>query len=241
MKKEIMVLAMLAMILPATGAISLGSQAFPQINLSDSTASKAEMEIAVSGLPSPSILPGNPVYGLKSLKERVQLAFAGNEKKAELHLKFAKERLSEANSLMEKDMNRESIIAIEGFEKSVESYERLNPANEHHDILVENSLIILSMMERFPKQSEGLSHSLDILDQSGGIGMNLIVEGNRKFNLSQETQADDAAEKNQVMNITRQAGAAVGKSAKEANNEVGEVVETAIEETGSIASKIGLQ
>jgi len=53
-----------------------------------------------SPLPDPGLLPGNPLYFLDTVFERVQLLFASGAKaKAEKSMDFAEERLSEAAAL----------------------------------------------------------------------------------------------------------------------------------------------
>ena len=53
-------------------------------------------------LPSPGRVPGDLFYGLDRFSERVQMAFTANDvKKAELHVKFANERLSELNKIID--------------------------------------------------------------------------------------------------------------------------------------------
>lgn len=73
----------------------------------------------------PTLLPDSTFYFLKNWKRGLQSAFTFNKvKKAELRLRFANERLIEAEKLAEETGNEEILAkAIENYEKAIEKVE----------------------------------------------------------------------------------------------------------------------
>ncbi len=86
------------------------------------TTTSASQSAQVTELPSVHILPDNPLYFLKTLKEKVQLLIARNaSSKAALLLDFSQERLAEALKVAEKGKPQISEKLFEAFGKDIEA------------------------------------------------------------------------------------------------------------------------
>jgi hypothetical protein len=73
-------------------------------------------------LPDPGVTPGSVLYGLDKALERIELALSrGSERKAQVHLKHANERLAEIKVLSEEGDTTHIDEAEEGFEADIEN------------------------------------------------------------------------------------------------------------------------
>lgn len=92
-------------------------------------------------LPDAGVKPGSLLYGLDKAFERIELTMArGNAKKAEVHLKHAKERLSEAKVLSEEEKAEHVKEALDGYEedmgKTVEEIEKAKDKGQNVSAIV---------------------------------------------------------------------------------------------------------
>jgi len=72
------------------------------------------------GISRPLILPGNPFYGFKTFWHRLRFALTFNpQRKAELKLKYASQKLTEAEELIKKGQGKKEII-----NKILDSYQK---------------------------------------------------------------------------------------------------------------------
>ncbi len=79
----------------------------------------------VSNLPAVHILPDNPLYFLKTIKERVQLLLTSNASdEANLLLSFSQKRLSEALKVAEKGKVHISEKLFEAFGRDIEAAQK---------------------------------------------------------------------------------------------------------------------
>jgi hypothetical protein len=117
-------------------------------------------------IPSAGITPGNLFYGLDRAAESIQLAFTRNElKRAELHLKFAGERLAEMNKLVEKnktkhiekllsDQEEELADAEAEIEKAVSKGQNATLVAEHvAEMTYKHVLVLQQVLDKVPEQA----------------------------------------------------------------------------------------
>ncbi|MCA1064372.1 DUF5667 domain-containing protein (plasmid) [Rossellomorea sp. AcN35-11] len=104
---------------------------------------------------APSLLPGDMLYFLKTLKENVQLAFTFDEEKdAELLASFTEERIQEAEALYDEGNKEE---ARKTLERAVEQQEE---ALEKFDTVIKTSDEKSFSEDRVPKLEEKLETNL---------------------------------------------------------------------------------
>ncbi|MFB6145460.1 MAG: DUF5667 domain-containing protein [Candidatus Nanohaloarchaea archaeon] len=78
-----------------------------------------------SRLPDPGVMPGSAFYGLDTALDHISLTLTFDpEKKAELHMRIARERLSEAKTLADRNDSRDASEALERFRSSMKSARR---------------------------------------------------------------------------------------------------------------------
>jgi hypothetical protein len=101
-------------------------------SISPCFASEATESASVKELPAVHILPDNPLYFLKTIKEKVQLFFTRNTSdEVNLILGFAQKRLAEALKIAEKGKVHISEKLFEAFEKDIEAaQEKIKGARE---------------------------------------------------------------------------------------------------------------
>jgi len=106
------------------GGIAL-AQEIPEVNQDEEVLPKD------LGISEPKVLPDSPFYFLKNWGRGIRLFFAFNRtKNAELRLKFANEKIIEAEKLAELKKNPKLIEKTLGsFQKDLEEIEKTNPEN----------------------------------------------------------------------------------------------------------------
>lgn len=108
---------------------------------------------------SQSALPGDLFYPVKLASERVQMVLAaGESKKAELHLKFSKKRLEEAEKLAEKKITKPELIksAMERYEKELSKSEK--PLSE--EAIIRRQKILDKIEEKTKDYNSGIKESV---------------------------------------------------------------------------------
>lgn len=127
-------------------------------------------------LPDPGITPDSPIYGLDGTAEKLQLAFTfREEKKAELHYKFAQERLSEANEMAEKNEHRYTERLMNQYqnelnetaneiEKAVARGKNVTELIEHVGSMTSKHLEVLQRVyEKVPESAKpAIAHAMEV-------------------------------------------------------------------------------
>ncbi len=150
MKNIIITMVLLSTVF-MTGSANAQSitQSFPSVDFKDSRVTEAEIELAETSFSDHGMLQDNPFYFLKRFSEDIRLLFTfDEEKKAALHLDFAKVRLSEAKALITKNKSNEAKHPLEEFNKEmniISSSKALSIANDTEEVL-EKSALVLSLV-----------------------------------------------------------------------------------------------
>jgi len=93
----------------------------PLFAVETTTSATPSAAVSTEELPAVRLLPDNPFYFLKTLKEKIQLAFArGASAQADLLLDFSQKRLAEALRVAEKGKVHISEKLFEAFGKDIE-------------------------------------------------------------------------------------------------------------------------
>ena len=142
-----------------------------------STAFAVESTPSADNLPAVHILPDNPLYFLKTIKEKVQLLVTRNtSNQADLLLGFAQKRLAEALKVAEKGKPHISEKLLNAFGKDVEAaQQKIKEVKERgettYNLLVELQKTIAyqkSVIEKLQGEIEALNSFLVEVDQ--GLG-----------------------------------------------------------------------
>lgn len=136
--------------------------------LAQSTAFAAEATPSASKLPTVHILPDNPLYFLKTIKEKVQLLVARNaSSQADLLLDFSQKRLAEAQKVAEKGKIHISEKLLEAFGKDIETaQEKINQAKERGE---QTRDLLLKLQETIAYQKSVLERLEKMATESGKI------------------------------------------------------------------------
>jgi hypothetical protein len=124
----------------------------------------------------PGITPDSPMYGLDKVGEKLQLAFAFREqRKAELHYRFAQERLSEAEQLVEdnetdlieetmEDYEEELNETENEIEKAVARGQNVTELIEHVTSMTAKHLAVLQKVyDKVPEQAKAsIQHAMEV-------------------------------------------------------------------------------
>ncbi len=125
MSKFISLFLFVGLIIPGVLAVQIGTQSFGKINFNDNIFTPAEKEILQSNLKQVHTLPGDFLYPLKLANEQRSLTFSSGEKKAQLHLTFAEERLKEAYALGVQGEKKEAKKLVKQFETELKKSNQL--------------------------------------------------------------------------------------------------------------------
>ncbi len=150
----VIVIAVLASFVSA----QLGEQSFPELNFTDSVLTDAELDAAEAEFSSHGLLPGHPLYFLKTVREKASLLVElEKEKKAKLHLKIARKRLAEARALADRNMTRQAKESITRFEDEVRLSAEGNLSNasatESREMLGKSSIVLGLLLDRLPEEA----------------------------------------------------------------------------------------
>ena len=173
----IILLLSLAFIIPANA--QLGSQSFGKSNFRDDIITQADIEAAHTTFSNPGILPDNPLYFFKRIKENVQLMFTfDNEQKARLHLELAKTRLAEAARLAEQ--NKPNSASINEFNNEVKEFNFTvsgigrnisDVMKDGTDLIEKSNIVINYVISKPPGSTIGVKHGVRITNKIN-IGTN---------------------------------------------------------------------
>ena len=108
------------------------------------------------GVSNPKVLPGNPFYFLKNWSRGIQSFFAFSpEKKANLKLRFANEKLIEAKKLAEIKKNPKLVEkTLDGFQKEMEAVSKTDPEvlKKFSDKLTRQQILHQKLLEKLETQ-----------------------------------------------------------------------------------------
>jgi len=108
------------------------------------------------GISEPKVLPDSPIYFLKNLGRGIRLFFAFNpEVKAQLRLKFANEKIVEAEKLAELKKNPKLIEKTLGsFQSDLQEIEKTNPENlkKFSEKLMQQQLLHQKILKKLETQ-----------------------------------------------------------------------------------------
>lgn len=143
--------------------------------LAQAPALAAEATASADDLPVVHILPDNPLYFLKTLKEKVQLLVTRNTSaQANLLLNFSRERLAEALKVAEKGKIHISEKLLEAFGRDIETaQQKIREAKERgettYTLLLELQKTVAyqkSVIEKLGGRAAQLNSFLVEIDQS---------------------------------------------------------------------------
>lgn len=121
---------------------------------------------ADTDLPNPGITPDNPLYFFDGMFEKLTLLFTySGEKKLELRLNYAKERLAEAKKMAEEGKEKEAEIAKNKYEEemdnAIESAEnesdvtgKENALNRIEEAMIRHQEVMTRVLEQVPDQAK---------------------------------------------------------------------------------------
>ncbi len=127
-------------------------------------------------LPDPGITPDSPIYGLDKAVEGLELAFTfGEENKARVHYKFAKERLAEAEKMAVEDKpelaeevmgdyEKELTETESEMEKAVARGKNVTQLAEHVATMTAKHLEVLQRVyDKVPEQAKAaIAHAMEV-------------------------------------------------------------------------------
>ncbi len=217
MKNIIMILISIVFVAGLASAQTI-TQSFPSVDFRDNTVTEAEIELAETSFSEPGLLPDNPFYFLKRFSEDIRLLFTfDEEKKAALHLDFAKVRLSEAKALITKNKSNEAKHPLEEFNKEmniISSSKALSIANDAEEVL-EKSALVLSLVsdkvhdEARPSIENAINNSIE-----NKVKMRFMAEKNEDNKKEIGKEIEEETERN------REIGKDIRNKAEEAKEKI---------------------
>ena len=174
----------------------------------------AEADISATqtlNVASPTVLPGSPFYFLKEIGRNIQAALTMDPvKKAELKLKFANEKLAEADKVSEAGDSASISKALDNYEKGVEDMKQFvdvlkkdNPNNQSLlQGLVDNSVNHQQILDKIAERNKEIQiKAEEVKKQAVGTLANGTLElastekVKEKIEKAVEDKADTASEK----------------------------------------------
>lgn len=153
-------------------------------------------------LPNPGITPDNVFYGLDRAIERLQLILTWNRvAKARLHLRFAEERLAEANATIEKGKPEFAQSLMKDHEKEINETEveveraraegrNITDLVEHvSSVTYKHITVLTDLVDRVPEQAKPhIEHAIDVSSRGHVQALKRLgdVEPERAAELSSE-------------------------------------------------------
>lgn len=151
------------------------------LTVTSSAALAAESTPSAEDLPTVHVLPDNPLYFLKTLKEKVQLLIIRSASgQADLLLKFAQKRLAEALKVAEKGKVHISEKLFEAFGRDMEvAQEKIKEAKrkgeQTRDLLVKLQETVAYQKSVIEKMQEEVSpYSSEIQERVGALNSFLV-------------------------------------------------------------------
>ncbi len=147
----------LLLAMPIFAQVDLQSYQNPN-SITNTTVS--DIEAAETEFSNAGLLPDNPFYFLKTIKEKIQLFLTFNkEGQAKLHLDYAKTRLAEAKKLIEKNKTEELNSTLEYFNSELANFESSTKGigknvsalvKESEDVLEKSRIVLELVREKVP-------------------------------------------------------------------------------------------
>ncbi|MDP2648246.1 MAG: DUF5667 domain-containing protein [Candidatus Yanofskybacteria bacterium] len=147
--------------------------------------------VAVGGtaVASQNALPGNPLYGIKTVAEKIQVAITpGNHNKAEVYMEIAGEKLGEIEKLQTRGALTDRITEV-----TERLQENQNKALEHADQAKASGKdvgeLIVMLQSNFERQQQVLSRVLgEVPDQAKDAIREAMQNSQRGLNQAIEIQ-----------------------------------------------------
>ena len=154
-------------------------------------------------------VPGDYLYPVKLVTERVQLTFAaGNEQRGKLHVEFAERRLNEISEIKRSDRDGKDVrtkAAIESFTKEIQSanaaFVELN--DEKAEDAVELAIVIdqktdafeelIAASEEVEETKEALTSATEALEEANDQAVEAIVD---QHEIGAKPQTTESLQKN---------------------------------------------
>ena len=150
-------------------------------------------------LPSPGLTPDSPFYFFDGLREKVGLFFAfGAERKAEKAIKYASEKLAEANVMAEKNKIQDTETANQNYEKflniaNVKTKEAKEKGEDVENLatlitetILEHQEILLEVFEEIPEEAKNTIERTIKVSRQGSEEAVQTVSGDNKEALLQK-------------------------------------------------------
>lgn len=163
--------------------------AFAGIAFAQGTTTTPTSTSTVDELPDPGILPGHPLYFVKSLTENIGLAFSfGNVKKSEQLANLAEKRLAEAEALADQGDSERAERALERYSSQFNrAIENARQAEESENEKIKSVLervaestakhqkVLSEVYEKVPEQArEAISNAMEASTRGHNMALSAI-------------------------------------------------------------------
>lgn len=161
--------------------VTLPFAAYFAINASSDSLINAPQEKVIYNLPYPGLLPDNPLYLVKAIRDKVtELLTRDNIKKAQLYLLYSDKRVAMSLALAQKGKNQQAIDTFSKGEKyALAIPDLLTAAKKQGDQIP--SGFVETLKQSNAKHKELIDELIKILPQGLNSSLNQLTDLNQKI------------------------------------------------------------